>query len=179
MWSNVRSVGRIVTVAFSSLAARASLRAMFARRLTWIALGTSCALFAAQVHAQAAPLGGLFAPTAPGAGREPEVAEIAALFEQLTRNPDARDARTALARARGALARAREAVRAKDRSRATRAKQSAWASLAWASRQIALAAAKRAQIVAELRARRAEDACKAAEQRLARARRAVAPVRTP
>ncbi|HMI90842.1 MAG TPA: hypothetical protein VK509_05735 [Polyangiales bacterium] len=152
---------------------------MFARRLTSLALGTVCALFAAHVHAQAAPIGGLFAPAAPGAGREPEVAEIAALLEQLTRHADARDARTALARARDALVRAREAVRAKDQPRATLAKQSAWASLGLASRRIALAAAKRAQIVAELRARRAEAACRTAEQRLAMARQADAHARTP
>ena len=152
---------------------------MFARWLTWIAFGTICTLFAAHVHAQAEALRGLFAPAAPGVGREPEVAEIAALLERLTQHADARAASAALARARDALARARAAARASDQLRATRAKQSAWASLGLASRQIALAAATRARIVAELRAQRAEDACEAAAQRLAQAQRAGAQARTP
>jgi hypothetical protein len=152
--------------------------AMQARCLIWIALGTACALSASSAHAQTAParLGGLFAPPSPGAGREPEVAEIAALLARLAQRADARDARDALSLARAALARAQAAALAGDRGRLTRAKQSAWAALGLASRRIALAAALRARIVAELRAQRAEQARKEAEQRLARAQTAAAQV---
>jgi hypothetical protein len=151
---------------------------MCARSLILLVFVATCALFAARAHAQTAParLGGLFAPPALGAGREPEVAEISALVGQLARNADVRVARAALDRARAALARARAATLAGDQPGATRAKQSAWAALGLASRQLALAAAKRAKIVAELRAQRAERARRDAEQRLARAQQAAAQV---
>jgi hypothetical protein len=148
------------------------------------ALTAFCTLAPALAHGQdAAPreparpgLGRLFAPPASGAGAEPELAEIAALLKQLEQHADAESAHAALVQARSALARARAAAGAADRARATRAKQSAWAALAWASHRIGLAAATRARIVAELRARRAEAACREAERTLTAVRAAAQAV---
>ena len=159
--------------------------AMLVRTRSWLALSCgvlvlASALLAAPGRAQSnaaqaqprARLGSLFAPAAPGAGAQPELAEIAELIRQLEHHAHAQAARDALGQARSALARARAATVVEDRGRAIRAKQSAWAALGLASRRIALAAAQRARVVAELRAQRAERERADAEQRLEQARMA-------
>lgn len=153
---------------------------MSARSTSRLAFALACALLPARGLTQAAAspspargrLGSLFAPAAPGAGAEPELAQIAELIRRLEHHAHAQAGRRALASARSALKRARSALASQDSARATRAKQSAWAALALASRRIALGAAERARVMAELRAQKAERARADAQQRLERAREA-------
>jgi hypothetical protein len=123
---------------------------------------------AAQQPAPAKPsLSGLLgAQRSTTTAAEPELSEIAAQLDGLSRRPDAQAVLAVIAQGRRAIEAAHTALGRAEAKSAARSKQIAWAALALASRKLAAVSAAHEKAAAERRAQ-------AAEAELARAERAL------